>query len=203
MRTILAAALVGAVLIAGTESRPDPERRPSASLERAVPGTGWVSMDLSAGEYHIVGGGDRRIRLDWSARDRDTLSRIRARAEVLGRDVTIDTDGPENSGLEMTIQLPVRTDLHVRLTAGELTIEHIEGNKDVRLHAGELSIDVGRAEDYRRVEASVWAGEIDAPPFHKNKGGLFRSIDWRGSGPYRLEARLKAGEVRLHSGLRR
>jgi hypothetical protein len=63
--------------------------------------------------------------------------------------------------------------------------------------AGELTIDVGRADDYRRVEASVWAGEVRATPFGRRAGGLFRSVDWEGPGQYRLEAHLKAGEIRL------
>jgi hypothetical protein len=45
----------------------------------------------------------------------------------------------------------------------------------------------------------VWAGDLKAPPFQVNKGGLFRSFDWRGKGPYRLHAKLKAGDLRLFS----
>ena len=86
-----------------------------------------------------------------------------------------------------------------RLTAGELTIEGIDGNKDVSLHAGELDIDVGRAEDYRSVSASVWAGEVHASPFNVSKEGLFRSFSWSGKGAYTLEARLKAGEIDLRT----
>jgi hypothetical protein len=110
------------------------------------------------------------------------------------------TDGPDH--FEVDIQVPSRADLYVRLTAGELTIEGIEGNKDVGLHAGELDIDVGRPEDYKSVSASVWAGELHATPYNENKEGLFRSFDWTGKGPYTLEARLKAGEVRLHANRR-
>ena len=53
--------------------------------------------------------------------------------------------------------------------------------------------------DVSKVDASVWAGEIQAPPFQVNKGGLFRSFDWRGKGLYRLHAHLKAGDLRLFS----
>jgi hypothetical protein len=159
-------------------------------------------MDLAAGEYRISGTGNQRIRLDWSVRDREKLAQVRARADVRGRDATITTDTPDNNNVKVAIQVPARADLYIRLTAGELTIEDIEGNKDVALHAGELNIDIGRAEDYHRVEASVWAGEVKAEPYQANKGGLFRSFDWRGSGPYRLAAHLKAGELHLYSKLR-
>ena len=202
MRMILASALIGTLSVTAPESQTSPETRPSGLLERAFTANGRISMDLSAGEYRISGTPDQRIRLDWSVRDRETLSQVRARADVRGREAAITTDTPNNGNVKVTIEVPARADLHVRLTAGRLTIEDIEGNKDVALHAGELNIDVGRAEDYNRVEASVWAGEVNATPYHENKGGLFRSFDWRGSGPYRLAAHLKAGEVRLYSKLR-
>jgi hypothetical protein len=199
MRVVLASTLVWTMFVTAPETQSTAGARPSGSLERPFTMNGQISMDLSAGEYRIAGTPDHRIHLDWSARDRETLSRIRARADIRGREATITTDGPGNSRFRMAIQVPARADLHIRLTAGELTIEGIEGNKDVALHAGELNIDVGPAGDYGRVEASVWAGEVDAAPYQVNTGGLFRSFDWRGQGPYRLEARLKAGEVRLYS----
>lgn len=198
MRMILVASLVGAMFVAAPASQATRDSRSSDSLERAFAADGRIRMDLSAGEYRISGSPDNRIRLDWSVRDRDRLSDVRARADVRGRDATISTDGPDNN-FKVAIQVPARADLVVRLTAGDLSIEGIEGNKDVSLHAGEIRIDVGRPEDYRRVEASVWAGEVRADPFEVRKGGLFRSFEWNGKGPYRLEARLKAGEVRLYS----
>jgi hypothetical protein len=155
-------------------------------------------MDLSAGEYRISGSPDERIRLQWSVRDSDQLSKVKARVDVRDQNATITTDGPSNH-FKVAILVPVRSDLHVRLTAGELTVENIQGNKDVELHAGEVDIDVGRAEDYHHVDAAVWAGEIKASPYHVSKEGLFRSFDWSGKGPYRLHAHLKAGELRLFS----
>ena len=107
------------------------------------------------------------------------------------------TDGPEH--FKVDIGVPTRADLYIRLTAGELSVDNVEGNKDVGLHAGEIDIDVVRPEDYHSVSASVWAGEVHASPFHLSKEGLFRSVEWTGKGPYRLEARLKAGEVRLRT----
>ena len=41
--------------------------------------------------------------------------------------------------------------------------------------------------------------DLHAAPFNVIKGGLFRSFDWSGKGPYRLHAKLKAGDLRLYS----
>ena len=79
--------------------------------------------------------------------------------------------------------MPERSDLYVRLTAGDIRIEDIRGNKDIELHAGDVRIDVGRADDYNSVDASVWAGDIKAEPFNTIKGGLFRSFEWNGKRP--------------------
>src|SRR5262249_21143323 len=151
------------------------------------------------GDYHIVGRTEERVRLDWSVRDPDALAKVRARAEVRDREVKITTEGPANKGLRFTIEVPSRSDLYVRLTAGDVTIEDIRGNKDVELRAGDLRIDVGQAADYRNVDASLWAGDIKASAFQIFKGGLFRSFQWAGSGPYRLHAHLLAGDLHLYS----
>ena len=199
MRIALATAILGTALITTPLAGTDQEGRVKESLERAFSQNGRIRMDLSAGEYHISGSPDNRIRLEWSVRDPAQLPRVKARADVRDREATITTDAPSNKGLKVAIQVPMQADLYVRLTAGDLRIDGIQGNKDVELHAGDVRIDVGRAEDYRSVDASVWAGDITAPPFRVNKGGLFRSFDWRGKGPYRLHAKLKAGDLHLFS----
>ena len=199
MRTILlGAALVGTLFVALPSSQ---GAGVSDSLERPFAANGRIAMDLSAGEYQIVGTSGNRIRLDWTVGDRDRLADVRTRADVRGAEATISTDRDSSHGpFKVAIQVPRRADLRIRLTAGEMTIEGIEGHKDIRLHAGELNIDVGRPADYERVEASAWAGDVDARAFGLSEGGLFPSVEWRGKGPYRLKASLKAGEVRLYSG---
>lgn len=173
--------------------------RPSDSLERPFASGGRVHLDLSAGDYTIQGSGDNRVRVEWSVRTSEQLRRVRVKADVRGSEAWISLDGPDNGGLRVTVVVPRRSDLNVDLSAGEISIEGVEGNKDVEAYAGQLRIDVGRAEDYRRVDASIWAGEIQAPPFRASKEGLFRSLDWNGTGPYRLHASLWAGEVRLYT----
>jgi len=202
MRTAAIAAILGTIVVVGsaaTSTPPDNNRRAGDSLERSFVSKGNIRMDLSAGEYRISGAPDNRIRVDWSVSDPDYLWKVKAKADVRGTDATIATDGPSNKGFRVTIHVPSESNLYVRLTAGEMKVAGIRGNKDIELHAGELDIDVGRADDYQHVDASVWAGEVHAPPFNAFKEGLFRSFDWMGKGAYRLHAKLKAGEIRLHS----
>jgi hypothetical protein len=168
------------------------------TIERQFPAGGRVDMDLSAGEYRIEASQEDRIRIHWTSDERRRARPV-IRAEVRGAEATVVTDGPSRKHFRVRIELPRRTDLHVRLTAGDLALRGIEGNKDVELHAGELDLDVVRPEDYRRVEATVWAGELQAVPFNVIKEGLFRSFTWNGQGTYRFRAHLKAGELRMSS----
>jgi len=198
VRAVIATSLVAAALVAvaASQSREVP---PPTSFEQPFPSGGRVRLNLSAGDYVITGALSNRVRLDWSVRDPNQLWRVKTRVAVNGTDATIETDGPSNSSFHVEIRLPVKTDLDVRLTAGKITVENINGNKVVDSYAGEVNLDIGRADDYRSVDASVWAGEIEAPAFRANKGGLFRSLDWTGKGPYRLRASLWAGKLRLYS----
>jgi hypothetical protein len=195
MRGLIAAATAAVVVVAASAQEP----RTSGSLERSFAANGSVKMDLVAGDYQITGTADNRVRLEWTARDADALARVRASADVRDREIRITTDGPSSKSLRFTIQVPNQSDLYVRLSAGDLTIEGIRGNKDVELRAGDLRIDVGRAEDYGKVDAGLWAGDLKASAFQIVKEGLFRSFDWSGSGSYRLHAHLMAGDMYLYS----
>lgn len=200
MRVAIATAILGAAIAGSPSAQSSSSARSSESLERPFTQDGRIRMDLSAGEYQISGSKDRRIHIEWSVRHADQLARVHARAEVRGNDASISTAGPSNnSGLRFVISVPDRSDLYVRMTAGDIRIEDVRGNKDIEMHAGDARIDVGRAEDYNRVDASVWAGDLHAAPFNVTKGGLFRSFDWSGKGPYRLHAKLKAGDLRLYA----
>ena len=197
MRRALITSIFGVLLAAlpAGQSGSEPARL-SDSLERPFAPGGAIHMSLSAGDYRISGSKEHRIRVLWKVRNAQDLPRVRVQADVKGSEATLATDGVRN-GFALEIQVPTRSGLHVRLTAGDLTVDGIEGNKDIESHAGDLTIDVGRAEDYRHVDASLWAGDLEARPFNVSKGGLFRSFDWKGSGAYTLHAHLKAGDLRL------
>ena len=131
MRTIVVAAMLGTALVAAPASTSTQDGRPSDSLERPFVANGRIKMDLSAGEYRISGSPDAKIRLQWSVRDSDQLSKVKARVDVRDQDATITTDGPSNH-FKVAILVPARADLHVRLTAGELTGREHPGQQGCR-----------------------------------------------------------------------
>jgi hypothetical protein len=154
-----------------------------------------VRMELSAGSYTIRAGRDDRIVVRWNTQSGDA-DEVHVDLTVRGSGATLVASGPRNH-FNVVVELPARTDLTTRLSAGELNIYGMAGSKDIRVWAGDITIDVGRAEDYRTVKASVTAGDLSASAFHVSKGGLFRSFSWRGPGTYELNVHLTAGDLKL------
>jgi hypothetical protein len=186
---------VVAVFVAAPVGRAQSAAEPGR-LSKAFVSAGKVFMNLSAGGYRIEGTPDNEIRIRWATRDPDDMSSVRAKLDVNGREATLRLDGPSNN-FQGQIEVPERTDMVLRLSAGDLDVRRIEGNKDIDVWAGDLTIQVGDANRYRRVTASVRAGDLTASPFKVSKGGLFRSFEWDGKGPYELRVKLMAGDLKL------
>ena len=166
------------------------------SAEHAFAAGGRVWMDLSAGDYRIRAGAGDRVRVEWTTSDPDDIGAFKAEMRVEGRDLTLRTRGPKG-GMRVVVEVPERSDLTVRLGAGDLRVTGVEGSKDLSSWAGNIIVDVGTPDDYASVEASVTAGDLSATAFNVRKGGLFRSFSWKGNGRHHLKVRLTAGDLEL------
>lgn len=166
------------------------------SAEKAFAPGGRVWMDLSAGDYTIKAGKGDRVWVQWTTDDPDDIGQFKADISVEGRDVTVRTRGPKGT-MRVIVEVPPRSDLTVRLGAGELRVSGIEGSKDLSSWAGDIGVDVGPPDSYGRVEARVTAGDLSAAPFGVRKSGFFRSFSWQGKGRYQLKVRLTAGNIVL------
>jgi hypothetical protein len=155
---------------------------------------GQVRMDLCPGGVDIIGR-DEGLRISYDSKhDRDD---VKVRIQVTGDRADLRVTGCPRNNFQMTIEVPRSSNLYVRMFAGEMNVKGITGNKDVQLHAGQLTIEIGEPADYAHVDASVLSGDLEAPPFDVSKGGLFRSFDRNGSGKYRLHAHVGAGQLEL------
>jgi hypothetical protein len=158
---------------------------------------GKLKMYLRSGSFHIVGGSDNKIMVRITGRNAYRASDMRVQLEGSKDNASLTvSDGPKND-LEVTIEVPRKTGLYVRMPAGNLELHHVTGDKDAELHAGELIIDVGDVGDYSRVDASVYSGGLEASPFGESHGGLFRSFHKEGNGRYHLHAHVGAGDLTL------
>ncbi len=197
--------LVGSlgVLVLGSlalEQTPPPPPPPPASdapaVERPFAEGGHVHLQLASGDYVVRAGASDRIVVRWEAGDdartrdaRELLVNVR----VTGSLAVIVTEGKAQD-IDFVIELPARSDVSLRMRAGEIRLEGIEGHKDVRMTAGDLKIGV-RRESLASAHASVTFGDLDARALGVSKSGVKRSLDWFGGGRYELDARLGAGDL--------
>jgi hypothetical protein len=182
-------------LTAGASGQVTPDER---TIERAFAEGGIVTLNLSSGDYTVRAGASNRVRVRWRAEDphnENDLQKIQVVSDVFERVATIRTKGQTNHA-RFTIEVPSRSDVHLRVRAGDIRIEGIEGNKDVRMTAGDLYIDV-QPDSLRHVHASVSIGDLNARSLGIENDGFKHSVDWFGDGQYTLDARLFAGDVTL------
>ena len=156
-----------------------------------------LRLHLRSGEFHVVGRDDNKVSVSLSGSSADRASELTVRFKIFGSDGDLRVSGGPKNNLQVTVGVPKASMLRVRMPAGDLSIEGVSGDKDVELHAGEVTVSVGEATDYGHVDASVTAGDLEAAPFHESHGGLFRSFEKRGSGQYTLHAHVGAGVLTL------
>ncbi|HEX3818725.1 MAG TPA: hypothetical protein VHW45_00225 [Candidatus Sulfotelmatobacter sp.] len=169
------------------------ERVGTSPVETRLAPGGQIRMDLCSSGIELVGVDEGKLRVSYEPERGD----VKVRVEVSGNRASLSvTDCPRNN-FRVTIEVPKSSDLYVRMFAGELNVRDITGDKDIELHFGRLNMDVGSAEKYGHVEASVNSGALQASAFGVSKGGLFRSFDQNGPGNYRLYAHVGAGELDL------
>ena len=155
---------------------------------------GRIGITLESGDYDIRASSDNRIHVRWNE-----ASRARVKLTTNGKSADLRVENTPHNNFHATIEVPALTDLRIRLTAGDMSVAGIKGDKDIEANAGNLSVSVGSSSDWGDVDASVTAGDIHAPAFQAAKGGLFRSLNWKGPGKYRLHVRLRAGDVNLRN----
>ncbi len=153
---------------------------------------GRVTMTLESGDYKIRASSDNRLHVRWNE-----ASGARVKLTTNGNSADVRVENTPHNNFHATIEVPALTDLRIRLTAGDMSVTGIKGDKDIEANAGDLNISVGSSSDWGDVDASVTAGDLHAPAFKAATGGLFRSFKWQGPGKYRLHVHLTAGDVNL------
>ncbi|MHB8484172.1 MAG: DUF4097 family beta strand repeat-containing protein [Candidatus Acidiferrales bacterium] len=158
-----------------------------------------LRMHMRSGDFRIIGSDDNRIVIHLAGTKAATAKNLTVRLTetAAGADLRI-FHGPKND-LQVSVEIPKYTDLYVRMGGGDLDVEHVTGNKDVSLVAGDLTIDAGDPKDYSAVNASVRFGDVHADGFGEAKGWMGESLKTKATGKYRLHAHIFAGDLTLNS----
>jgi hypothetical protein len=161
-----------------------------------------LSIDSRPAGLEIVGTDEETIHITCQSRnnDRNNASRIRLRfsPNATGGKLAIEGEHLRHgNGPQIRIEVPRRTSLSIRMSAGDIKVEQISGDKDVAVWAGQITIS-NHNWNYRSVEASVSIGQVNAPMYDANKGGFFRSVSKSTQdGEYRLRAHVTTGQIDL------
>ena len=157
----------------------------------------WSRLMVRArsGAVEIVGSDRPRLKVTCEVKRLDQATKVRI--DLRAGELRVE-GGPDDRQFRARIEVPNRLHLTVRVPAGEVKISDVVGDKDVELHAGDLTISVGNPSDYAHADASVTAGDLTATPVGVIKDGLFRSFSKdNASGKYRLHAQVWAGDLVL------
>ncbi len=159
-----------------------------------------LRIDSRPAGLEIVGTDAEMLRVTCTADDANGARRISMRAsETPGvADLAITGDYGQHNNLKIRVEVPRRTSVQVRMKAGEVDVDGVEGNKDIELTAGQITVRGVHPGDYKRVDASVDIGEVKAPAWGADKGGFFRNFTKSTTdGEYVLRAYVMTGEIDL------
>ena len=164
--------------------------------QKFAPG-GTIRLHLEAGGYTISPTDSGNIVVTYHANTASQFGRVKVEIKPAALSADVYVTGTPHNNFNATIEVPRRSNLWVRLTAGQLNVEDVDGDKDVEMWAGQLDIEIPHPEAYGHRDASIIAGSLDASAFNVAKGGLFRSFHDEGPGKYRLHAHVTTGEIDL------
>lgn len=201
MRSLCAVA--GAVLFAcQVAGFAETDTRCSQTFSATLQPRAVLVIDSRPAGLQIVGTDGETIHVSCTASNPDNVEHVTLRFSTTPNGGRLAIEGTHlhegNNNLHVRIEVPRRTNLRVRMFAGEVKVEEIKGDKDVEIGAGQITISGIHERDYRTVSASVGVGEVNAPAFNANRGGFFRSVaKSTAAGEYRLHAHVTTGQIDL------
>ncbi|HZD96065.1 MAG TPA: hypothetical protein VE133_17520 [Candidatus Sulfotelmatobacter sp.] len=158
------------------------------------PDPNWpLAIELSSGDYQIVPSESDSIAVVYQEDVPDQRKLEVQIASGHGENHLKIAGGKSRS--HVVIEVPRRTDLHVRMVTGDLHIGEVEGNKDIEMRAGTLELNAIHPQDYAKADFSVRIGDLNVPGLNRN--GFWRSLRTVGPGKYHLHAHVGVGDLTL------
>ena len=118
--------------------------------------------------------------------------------DVRGNDAVLEFHAPSggNTSFDVELEVPANTNLDVHEKVGDLTVENVDGDKDVELGVGDIRVANGQA-GYRLVQASTGIGDVHSDGYGETSGWLGKSLKYHGEGKYELRAHVGVGDIHL------
>jgi hypothetical protein len=161
---------------------------------------GVLHVRLSVGDLNIKRGGSNQIRVHYTVKSRHEANVKDAHVdfEIHGNDASIEFHAPSggNTQFDVELEVPQNTSLDVHDKVGDLTVEDIEGDKDLELRVGDIRVVDGHS-DYHLVRASSSIGDVSGNERGEVSGWLGKTLKYHGDGKYELRAHVGVGDITL------
>ena len=161
---------------------------------------GMVHVRMSVGDLRIKRSDSNKIRVHYTVKSRSE-SRVKdahLEFDVNGRNADIEFHASTmgNTQFDVELEVPQNSNLDVHQKVGDLTIEDIEGDKDLDLGVGDIRVAAGRS-GYHLVRASTSIGDVNSDGYGDSSGWLGKTLKYRGEGKYELRAHVSVGDITL------
>ena len=161
---------------------------------------GFVHVRLMVGDMHIKRGDSNKIILRYTVKSRHERSVKESHVDfdVRGTDATIEFHAPSvaNTEFDVELEIPANTNLDVHEKVGNVTVDKIDGDKDLELGVGDIRVADGHS-GYRLVRASAGIGDVNGDGYGETSGWLGKTLKYHGEGKYELRAHVGVGDINL------
>jgi hypothetical protein len=161
---------------------------------------GSVHVRLSVGDVHVKRGDSAKIRLNYTVKSRheSNVKDSHVDFDIHGNDATIEFHAPSggNTQFDVELEVPANTNIDVHEKVGDLTVDNVEGDKDLSLGVGDIRITTGHS-GYRMVNASTGIGDVNSEGYGETSGWLGKTLKYHGDGKYELRAHVGVGDIHL------
>ncbi len=160
---------------------------------------GTLHVHMSVGDVHVVRGDAQKISLRYTIKSRheQNLKHFSVDFDVHGSDATLEFHAPSsNTQFEVELEVPPNTNLDVHAKVGDVTVEDVEGDKDLELGVGDIRV-LHEHSTYHVVRASTGIGTVNSDGYGETSGWLGKTLKYRGDGKYELRAHVGVGDITL------
>ena len=161
---------------------------------------GHVHVRCSVGDVHIRKGESNQIKIQYTVKSRREKNVKEARLDfnVNGSDATLEFHAPMggNTNFDVELEVPQNTNLDVHQKVGDLTVDSIDGDKDLSLGVGDLRVATEHT-GYHLLRADTGIGDVNGADYGEMSGWLGKKLKYRGDGKYELRAHVGVGDIHL------
>lgn len=161
---------------------------------------GMLHVRLSVGDLHVRRSSSNKINLRYTIKSRRerNVKDSHVDFDVRGNDATIEFHAPSggNTQFDVELEVPANTNLDLHEKVGDLTVDDIEGDKDLELGVGDIRVAKGHS-GYRMVHASAGIGDVNSDGYGETSGWLGKTLKYHGEGKYELRAHVGVGDINL------